>query len=134
MVVRTVDDAQYQSRSNTFDYDMIIKGYSASLSPGIEQRIRWGSQSKEIQGSLNFAGVADGDIDRMIDAMLNAREQEDFEAAVRAFDRLLVSGHFIVPLYHMGEQWVARRKHIARPETTPLYGYQRPAWWDARAQ
>lgn len=134
MAIRTVDDAQYQARSNSFDYDMIIKAYTSSLSPGAEQVNRWGSASKDAQGSFNYAGVADPDIDRMIDALMNARTQEDFQAAVRAYDRLLVDGHYVVPLYHLGEQWVAHWKRIARPETVPLYGYQLPTWWDARAQ
>ncbi|HLP69667.1 MAG TPA: extracellular solute-binding protein [Rhizobium sp.] len=134
MAIRTVDDAQYQARSNSFDYDMIVKAYTSSLSPGAEQVNRWGAASKDAQGSFNYAGVADPDIDRMIDALMNARTQEDFQAAVRAYDRLLVDGHYVVPLYHVGEQWVAHWKRIARPEQVPLYGYQLPTWWDARAQ
>ncbi len=134
MAIRTVDDAQYQARSNSFDYDMIVKAYTSSLSPGAEQVNRWGSASKDAQGSFNYAGVADPDIDRMIDALMNARTQEDFQAAVRAYDRLLVAGHYVVPLYHLGEQWVAHWKRIARPEQVPLYGYQLPTWWDARVQ
>ncbi|MGO7616635.1 ABC transporter substrate-binding protein, partial [Rhizobium ruizarguesonis] len=35
--IRTVDDSQYQSRTNSFDYDMIMKSYTSSLSPGNEQ-------------------------------------------------------------------------------------------------
>lgn len=132
--IRTVDDAQYQARSGNFDYDVIFKAYTSSLSPGAEQWGRWGSRSKDVQGSLNFAGVADADIDRMIETILGARKKEDFEAAVRAYDRLLISGHYLVPLYHIGEQWVARRSYIKHPEKVPLYGYQRATWWDERAQ
>lgn len=132
--IRTVDDSQYQSRTIAFDYDMIIKAYTASLSPGIEQDGRWGSTARNRPGSENYAGVADPDIDRLIAAILGARDNDDFEAAVRAYDRLLLAGNYVVPLYHLGEQWVARRRHIARPAATPLYGYHLPAWWDARAQ
>jgi peptide/nickel transport system substrate-binding protein len=32
--LRTVDDSQYQSRSQTFDYDVIMKAFLSSLSPG----------------------------------------------------------------------------------------------------
>lgn len=132
--IRTVDDSQYQSRSQTFDYDVIIKAFPASLSPGIDQISYWGSTSRDRQGSSNFAGVADPDIDRIIDAMLRARTAEDFRSAVRLHDRMLLSGYYVVPLYHLGEQWVARSKHIGRPETVPLYGFQFPVWWDERAQ
>ncbi|WP_137134637.1 extracellular solute-binding protein [Rhizobium sp. FKY42] len=132
--IRTVDDAQYQSRSGNFDYDIIMKSYPSSLSPGIEQIGRWGSDSRDRQGSFNFAGLADPDVDRVIQAMLNARSREDFETAVRAYDRLLLAGNYLVPLYHIPEQWVARWKHIEHSDKLPLYGYQLPTWWDARAQ
>lgn len=134
MSIRTVDDAQYQARSFKFDYDMIMKSYPASLSPGIEQLGRWGSAARDAEGSFNFAGTADPDLDRLIEAMLTARSKEDFEAAVRSYDRMLISGHYMVPLYHIAEQWVARRKYIGYPEKLPLYGYQLNTWWDKRAQ
>lgn len=132
--IRTVDDAQYQSRSGNFDYDIIMKSYPSSLSPGIEQIGRWAGESKDRQGSFNFAGLADPDVDRIIQAMLNARSRDDFETAVRAYDRLLLAGSYLVPLYHIPEQWVARWKHIEHSDKVPLYGYQLPTWWDARAQ
>jgi peptide/nickel transport system substrate-binding protein len=132
--VRTVDDSQYQLRSQSFDYDVIIKSFPSSLSPGVEQVGRWGSQSRDRQGSDNFAGVADKDVDKLINNILQARTPEDFTAAVRAHDRLLVNNSYLVPLYHLDAQWIARWKHIGRPSTTPLYGYQLPAWWDERAQ
>jgi len=132
--IRTVDDSQYQSRSQTFDYDVIVKAFPSSLSPGVDQVSYWGSIMRDRPGSSNFAGVADPDVDRIIDAMLKARTAEDFRSAVRLHDRMLLSGYYVVPLYHLGEQWVARSKHIGRPETVPLYGFQFPVWWDERAQ
>lgn len=132
--VRTVDDSQYQQRSQSFDYDIIVKSFPSSLSPGIEQVGRWSSQSRDRQGSDNFAGVADKDIDTLINAMLKALTIEDFTAAVRAYDRLLVSSFYLIPLYHVDSQWVARKKHIGRPSVVPLYGYNLPNWWDETAQ
>lgn len=132
--IRTVDDSQYQSRSQTFDYDVIIKAYPSSLSPGIDQVSYWGGISREREGSSNFAGVADPDVDHILNAILTARTAEDFRSAVRLHDRMLLSGYYVVPLYHLGEQWVARSRHIGRPDVTPVYGFQFPVWWDERAQ
>ncbi|RWX78229.1 ABC transporter substrate-binding protein [Neorhizobium lilium] len=134
MAIRTVDDSQYQARSSSFDYDMIVKSYPSSLSPGIEQVGRWGSASRDAPGSFNFAGTADPAIDRLIENILSVRSEEDFQASVRAYDRLLLSGHYIVPLYHIPDQWVARWKYIGYPQKLPLYGYQLNTWWDQRAQ
>ncbi|WP_422370087.1 extracellular solute-binding protein [Hoeflea sp.] len=134
MSIRTVDDAQYQQRSQTFDYDMIMKAFSSSLSPGAEQINRWGSASRDIQGSFNFAGTASPAVDAAIDALLNARTAEDFHSAVRAYDRVLMSGYYVIPAFHLGKSWVAHRSRIVEPDTpTPLYGYYLPAWWDRTA-
>ncbi|OWV95981.1 bicyclomycin resistance protein [Rhizobium sp. R72] len=132
--IRTVDDSQYQSRTNSFDYDVIVKSYTSSLSPGIEQLGRWSSGAKEREGTDNFAGVADPDVDTLIQHILTARSAEDFTAAVRSHDRMLLSGHYVLPLYHVDQQWVARSKRIGHPDTVPLYGYQLPAWWDQSVQ
>nr|WP_246301256.1 extracellular solute-binding protein [Rhizobium rhizolycopersici] len=132
--VRTVDDSQYQSRTQTFDYDVIVRAYASSLSPGLEQAVRWRSDYRDREGSEAFAGANDPDVDRVVDAILNARSAEDFHSAVRAHDRLLLSNHYVLPLYHLGRQWVARHDYIDRPDAVPLYGYQLPVWWDVRAQ
>jgi peptide/nickel transport system substrate-binding protein len=113
---------------------MILRTYAATLSPGIEQVSRWGSASRDIPGSDNMAGVANPDIDHAIDAILAARTPEDFQAAIRAHDRLLMAGHYVIPLYHIGTQWVARWKYIGHPAYVPLYGAQFPVWWDERVQ
>ena len=133
MSVRLVDDAQFQKRRQTYDYDMVAASLSSSLSPGAEQRFRWGSESREQEGTFNYAGAADPAIDAMIEAMVNAREREDFAAAVRALDRLLISGHYVVPLYHIPGQRAAYSARLAHPDKTPLYGYRLDTWWDETA-
>ena len=127
--IRSVDSAQYLQRQQTYDYDVILQSYYSSLSPGAEQIGRWGSASRDLDGTYNFAGVAEPAVDAMIDALLNARSQKDFITAVRAFDRVLLSGAYVVPLYHQPKQWVARWAHIRHPEVTPVYGYQLQTWW-----
>ena len=55
-------------------------------------------------------------------------------AAVRALDRVLISGFYAVPLFHLPEQWVARWTTIAHPAATSLMGYVPETWWRAAAQ
>lgn len=127
--IRQVDDAQYQLRKQSFDYDILISSLGASLSPGAEQRGRWGSASRDAAGSFNYSGAADPAIDAMIDAMSAARTREDFVAAVRAYDRILISGRYVVPLFYIGEQWLARWNFVKHPNATPLTGYYLPSFW-----
>ena len=97
--VRLVDDVQFQRRRTRFDFDMMPGTWAASPSPGNEQRGRWGSASADAEGAYNIAGVASPAVDAMIAAILAAETREDFVAAARALDRVLISGFYIVPFY-----------------------------------
>jgi peptide/nickel transport system substrate-binding protein len=129
--IRSVDDAQIQQRKQRFDFEVVIAstGFAGTLSPGIELIGRWGSEARDAEGSFNLAGVADPAVDAMIDAMLNARDKEDYVAAVRALDRLLISGAYMVPMQHINQQSLAYWAYLAHPDKTPIFGFQLPTWW-----
>lgn len=130
--VRYVDDAQYQKRRQEFDYDMILSQHTGTSSPGAEQVNRWGSASRDAGGSFNFAGAQSPAIDAALETMVRARTREEFVSAVRAYDRILISGAYVVPLYHVADQWLARWDFIKHPETSPVTGYYLPAFWSER--
>jgi peptide/nickel transport system substrate-binding protein len=127
--VRLVDAAQFASVQKTYDYDMIPVTWYNSMSPGNEQKLYFGSSGKTTEGTRNYPGIADPKIDAAIDAMLHAPTREDFVSAVHAEDRLLVAGHYIVPFYDAGGQWVARWASIGRPEKQPLPGFEARTLW-----
>lgn len=127
--VRLVDSSQYQSRIQSFDFDMMMFRWGASLSPGNEQSFRWSMAAADRVGSFNFPGVREPGVDAMIAAMLEARTREDFRNAVRALDRLLLSGRYVIPLFHLNAQWAARWQHIKHPENPSLYGIRLDTWW-----
>lgn len=129
--LRIVDSAQYQRRRQTYDYDMIQAFWYASLSPGNEQLFRWSTKSADTEGTFNYAGVKNPAVDAMITALLAARSRENFISSVRALDRVLLSGHYVIPLFHPQKQWIARWKNLAHPEKTSLYGYRTDTWWIA---
>jgi len=130
--VRLVDDVQFQRRRTRFDFDMMLGTWAASPSPGNEQRGRWGSASANAEGAYNLAGVASPAVDAMIAALLAAKSEEDFVAAVRALDRILISGFYIVPLYYAPETWIAYWSKLDRPDKAPLFGVDLSAWWSKR--
>ncbi len=127
--VKMVDASQFASLQTTYDYDIIPVAWYNSLSPGNEQTLYFGSNGKTATGTRNYPGIADPHIDKAIEAMLHATSYEDFAAAVRAEDRLLVAGFYIVPFYDAGGQWVARWNYIARPEAQPLTGFETTTLW-----
>ena len=129
--IRQVDSAQYQRRKQTYDFDMIQFDWGVSLSPGNEQSFRWGSEAAKHEGSFNYAGVNSKAVDAAIEAMLEAKDRKSFVSSVRALDRVLLSGDYVIPLFHLPHQWVAYWRKLERPKETPLYGYQIENWWTA---
>jgi peptide/nickel transport system substrate-binding protein len=127
--VRLVDAVQYDQRRLSFDFDMIQYRWEQSLSPGNEQNFYFGSAAADEQGSRNYMGVRSPAVDEAIAAMLRARERTDFVAAVRALDRVLISGSYVVPLFYLPQQWVARWNFVNHPARTSLYGYLPETWW-----
>ena len=108
---------------------MIRFTWAASLSPGNEQMNRWSVASADRNGSFNYPGAKQPAIDAMIGAMLAAPTREDFVAAVRALDRILISGTYVVPLFYLPEQWIAHWARIEHPPKPALSGYSLPTWW-----
>jgi peptide/nickel transport system substrate-binding protein len=127
--VRNVDATQYERRRIAFDFDMIEYRWEQSLSPGNEQLFYWGSGVADQQGSRNYMGVESKAVDAMIATMLGVTTRDDFVAATRALDRVLLSGFYVVPLYFPPAQWVARWTRIAHPSRTSLFGYLPETWW-----
>ncbi|EJW11670.1 ABC transporter, periplasmic substrate-binding protein [Rhodovulum sp. PH10] len=127
--VRVVDAVQYEQRKIGFDFDMIQNRWDASLSPGNEQAFYWGSAAAGQPGSRNYMGVRSEAVDATIAALLAARTRKDFVSAVRALDRVLISGQYVVPLYHLPDQWVARWRDVMHPQKTSLSGYLPETWW-----
>lgn len=131
VTIRSLDGDQIQSRKQRFNFEVLIgaSGFENSLSPGIEQFGRWGSAAANAEGSFNLAGVADPAIDAALEAMVDARSREDYVAAVRVLDRLLISGHYMVPMQHNTQQWLAYWSYLEHPRKTPISGYRLPTWW-----
>jgi peptide/nickel transport system substrate-binding protein len=127
--VRRVESGEFEARIKDFDYDMIRFVYGSSLSPGNEQYNRWSSSSVHNPGAFNFAAVHDAAVDAMIDALLAATAQDDFVTAVRALDRVLMAGDYLIPLFYAPEDWWALQSRIKHPAEGSLYGPEPTTWW-----
>ena len=132
--IRLVDAAQYQQRTSTYDFDAIFYHWKPSLSPGNEQAFYWGSKSAQTDGTRNYSGVKVTAIDALIKKISDAPDRDQLVTAVKAMDRILQWGHYVVPLFHQKFDRIAIWDHINRPEKIPLYGYRLETWWDAEAQ
>ncbi|WP_255329315.1 extracellular solute-binding protein [Paracoccus albicereus] len=131
--VTQLDSAQYVQRTNNYQFDMTWYERALSLSPGNEQLLYWGSEGVTEPGSRNWMGMSSPAAEAMIEAMLNATDADAFTAAVRALDRILTAGRYVIPVSYSPVSRLAHRKELTYPETVPLYGdwpgFMPEVWW-----
>jgi len=128
--IRIVDDAQYQNRLRSFDFDMIIDQWGQSLSPGNEQREFWGSQAADQPGSRNTIGIKSPVIDALIEKVIFAKDRADLVAATKALDRVLLWNFYVVPQFSYPFSRYARWDRFSHADL-PKYGRSGlpSLWW-----
>ncbi len=129
MDVRTVDSSQYQERLLSYDFDMIKRYWGVSLSPGNEQQFYWGSEVGQKDGSRNYPGINSPAVDALIEKLISATNREELTTAIHALDRVLLWGHYVVPLYHSNKDRIAYWDFFEYPDKIPLYGIVIESWW-----
>jgi len=129
VTVRTVDSSQYRRRLDIFDFEVIVGGFGQSLSPGNEQRSFWGSTAANQEGGRNTIGIQDPVIDELIEKVIAAPDRKGLITAVKALDRVLQWGHWLIPHWHVTYDRIAYWDKFGRPKVTPLRGNQFSAWW-----
>lgn len=131
--VRIVDTAQYERRTDDFDYDMIYIGANFFPPPGAELRTYFESAMANERGSANWPGIENPVVDGLLQDIVEAGETGDLDllkAANRALDRVLLWNHYIIPSYFNREFRIAYWDRFGRPEQPPRYGIGFPnTWW-----
>ena len=134
-----VDSAEAQEREKNFDYDMVVQRYAMSSTPGNELRGIFGSETVDVAGSTNRAGLAHPGVDALIRHIAEAESRVDLTTAVNALDRVLRALHIWVPQWYKPVHNIAYFDMYERPytDTPPLYSMgEMSIWWynPAKAQ
>ncbi len=131
--VKQVDSAQYKERATAYDFDMTYYRRGLSLSPGNEQLLYWGGEGVEKPGTRNYMGMNVPAVDAIVDQMLNAPDQAAYRAAVRALDRILISGRYVIPIWHAPTSRIAHKAKLKFSDRLPMYGdwigFMPDVWW-----
>ena len=134
LTVESIDTSQFTEREAEYDFDLTYIRRALSLSPGNEQRYYWGSEYADIPGSRNLMGMKSPPAEAMINEMLESKTQEEFVAAVRALDRVLTAGRYVIPIHQYSDGRVAHLKELKFPkDSLPVYGdgvwFLPKTWW-----
>lgn len=134
--VTMLDSAQFIQRTNNYQFDMAWYERALSLSPGNEQMLYWGREGVTQPGSRNWMGINSPAAEAMIEEMLNANGPENFNAAVRALDRVLTAGRYVIPVSYPPISRLAHSSNLLYPDQKPLYGdwpgFMPEVWWQEK--
>ena len=110
--IEKVDTAQHKERITNYEFDMAYYRRGVSLSPGNEQNLYWGAAGVTEPGTRNLMGMDVPAAEAMIDAFLNAESQGDFRAGVKALDRIIMAGRYVIPIQHFSTGRIAHAKEL----------------------
>ena len=135
---KVTDFALLQKRMDVFDFDVVSNRTVGSEAPGTELLERFGSRSAQVEGSGNVLGLQDAAVDALLDHAVSATTRPQLVTSLRALDRVLRHGHYVVPHWYGAVHRVAwRAAAFERPQALPRY-YQPEAlvttvWWSPAA-
>jgi microcin C transport system substrate-binding protein len=130
--LRLVDPAQYMARRNDFDFDVTMDRMNFSTTPGEALRTYFSSAAAATKGSQNLAGIADPAVDYLIERIIEASTRAELVVAVRALDRVLRSGQYMIPQWHRDSHPIAYWDVFDRPKSPPFYAQRGgipQTWW-----
>ncbi len=128
--IRQVDPAQYQSRMNVFDFDIILEAMLFSSTPldGLQQF--FSTASADQNGSYNTPGVKEPAIDAALAKLSSVKTREDLIAITRAIDRVFTWRHYWNPGWRLPNHRTAFWDIFGYPETKPDYAFKpETTWW-----
>lgn len=128
--IRVVDTAQYQVRTDEYDFDMVALALTFYPPPGPELRSYYSSRVADVKNQGNFAYIRDPVVDTLLDRIVTGTDLKVIEATTRAMDRVLLWGWYVVPLYYNDTERLAYWNQFGYPETRGRYSYGFPTtWW-----
>ena len=119
--VRIVDSAQYQVRTDDFDFDLISGRLNFFPPPGPELRSYYGTAAADERGSANYGGIKNDVIDALIEEVVKADSLEQLQVTTRALDRVLLWNYYVIPQFYVDKHRVAYWNRFGQPETAPKY-------------
>jgi len=127
-VYRRADFALIQKRLDVFDFDLFTVRVPGREAPGAELLDRWGSASADTEGSSNLIGIKDPAVDAIVNQVVASRTRPELVANLRALDRVLRHGYYVVPQWFSNTYRVSYRSgKFEQPQVAPQY-YQAEDW------
>ncbi len=127
--VKFVEENQYQTRVNNFDFDIIISVFGQGLIPGNELYAYFHSSQKDVKGSRNISGLSDKIIDDLVEKITKAKGRKELKELCWQLDRRLLENYYTILQWHNNSYRILYRDIFAMPQKKPKYSLALDSWW-----
>lgn len=129
--IRLVDPSQFQSRLDSYDFDMVGMRARFGATPTAEAlRFFLHSESADQNGTRNFPAIKSPVIDALIGQMKRISSREELVTILRVMDRVLRPMHLWIPNWHSANHRVAYWDMFGYREPKPDYVFNpESTWW-----
>lgn len=115
--LRILDTTQFMQRLRSFNYDMLANiGGINDMSPGLELRDVYGSDTAYDVGGMNSGGIQSKAVDALIEKAIFAPDRTSKVVAINALDRVLSWGFYSIPMSYRAKQMIAYWNRLKHPE------------------
>lgn len=126
---RFVEENQYQTRVNNFDFDVIVAVFPQSLLPGDELFSYFHSSQKNIKGGYNLMGLDNKEVDNLVEKISQAGDRKTLKNLCQKLDKIMLENYYTVLQLHNNSYRVLYRNIFAMPKITPKYSLAFDTWW-----
>jgi len=127
--MRFVEENQYQTRVNNFDFDIIVGGLPNAIIPGNELYGYLHSSQKNIKGSMNLMGLDDKIVDELVEKIARTKNINELKLLCAKLDEHLLKNHYAILQWYNDKYRILYRNIFSFPDVTPKYSLAIDSWW-----
>lgn len=127
--MRLIEENQYQTRVNNFDFDVITAMFGQATIPGDELFAYFHSSQKDIKGSRNLIGLNDKIIDELVEKISRAKNKNELINLTKSLDQNLLENYYTIPQWHNNTYRILYRNIFNFPKIQPKYSLATDSWW-----
>lgn len=127
--MRLVEENQYQTRVNNFDFDVITAMFGQAAIPGNELFAYFHSSQKDIKGGRNLIGLDNKKVDELVEKISRAKNKSELTNLTKSLDQILLENYYTIPQWHNNTYRILYRDIFAFPEIQPKYSLAIDSWW-----
>jgi len=129
--IRLVDPAQFTSRLNDFDFDVVGARFNLGTTPTEEaMQFLLGSDFADLPGSRNYPGIRSSAVDGLITQLKTVGNRDELVTILRALDRVVRPIHAWIPNWYADGHRVAHWDMFGWREPKPEYSFSpETTWW-----